>query len=96
MFELTDALLICCEGFANTRPPSKFSIQLFDPFANGAGREVHVFADLARAHALLSEHLGHLQLVGRLKVAQIDNAGHMLHHDQPAQLAALLDGFLAV
>lgn len=35
-----------------------------------------------------------LQVLGRLQRAQLGAAGHMLHHDQPAALAALLIEFL--
>jgi len=36
-----------------------------------------------------------LQVVRRLEVAQIPQAGHMLHHDQPQAVAALVERFLA-
>jgi pimeloyl-ACP methyl ester carboxylesterase len=35
-----------------------------------------------------------LAQVPRLQEATLDGAGHMLHHDQPAALAALLRDFL--
>ena len=35
-----------------------------------------------------------MKAVPRLTHAQIDDAGHMLHHDQPRALAALVEGFL--
>lgn len=38
------------------------------------------------------ERIGH---VPQLRCAVIQDAGHMLHHDQPEQLAALLEDFLA-
>jgi pimeloyl-ACP methyl ester carboxylesterase len=43
----------------------------------------------------LDEYHERLKSVPQVEVAQIDDAGHMLHHDQPAQLAALLARFLA-
>jgi pimeloyl-ACP methyl ester carboxylesterase len=43
----------------------------------------------------LDEYHERLKSVPQVEVAQIDDAGHMLHHDQPAPLAALLNGFLA-
>jgi pimeloyl-ACP methyl ester carboxylesterase len=43
----------------------------------------------------LEEYHERLKSVPQVEVAQIDDAGHMLHHDQPAPLAALLNGFLA-
>jgi len=43
----------------------------------------------------LDEYHERLKSVANVQVAQIDDAGHMLHHDQPKQLAALLARFLA-
>jgi pimeloyl-ACP methyl ester carboxylesterase len=37
-----------------------------------------------------------LQLVPNHRIAVVNDAGHMLHHDQPEQLAALLEPFLAL
>jgi pimeloyl-ACP methyl ester carboxylesterase len=42
----------------------------------------------------LDEYHQRLRSVPHLQQAQVDNAGHMLHHDQPQQLAALLEKFL--
>ncbi len=42
----------------------------------------------------LSEFHERLQAVPQLQRALIERAGHMLHHDQPEQLARLLEGFL--
>ena len=42
----------------------------------------------------LDEYHQRLQAVPRHRIARIDDAGHMLHHDQPAQLARLLEDFL--
>ena len=42
----------------------------------------------------LTEYYERLQSVAQLSKAVIQNAGHMLHHDQPEQLARLLEGFL--
>ena len=36
-----------------------------------------------------------LKAVPQVEIARIENAGHMLHHDQPAQLAALIERFIA-
>jgi pimeloyl-ACP methyl ester carboxylesterase len=33
--------------------------------------------------------------VPNLEQARIEDAGHMLHHDQPQQLAALIERFIA-
>ena len=42
----------------------------------------------------LAEFHERLKSVRQLQQAVIQDAGHMLHHDQPAQLAALLESFL--
>ena len=42
----------------------------------------------------LDEYHQRLQAVPRHRIARIDDAGHMLHHDQPQTLARLLEGFL--
>ena len=42
----------------------------------------------------LDQYHERLQRVPNHRVAQIDEAGHMLHHDQPQALAALLEQFL--
>ncbi|MGE0497950.1 MAG: alpha/beta fold hydrolase [Ramlibacter sp.] len=43
----------------------------------------------------LAEYHERLKAVPQVKVAVIDDAAHMLHHDQPEQLAALIEDFLA-
>jgi pimeloyl-ACP methyl ester carboxylesterase len=43
----------------------------------------------------LAQYHERLQQVPDARVAVIQDAGHMLHHDQPAPLAALIEGFLA-
>ena len=35
-----------------------------------------------------------LQAVPQVEIARIEDAGHMMHHDQPEVLAALIEGFL--
>jgi pimeloyl-ACP methyl ester carboxylesterase len=42
----------------------------------------------------LAEYHERLQQVAQARVAVIQDAGHMLHHDQPEQLATLIEGFL--
>ncbi len=42
----------------------------------------------------LAEYHERLQLIPRADVAVIQDAGHMLHHDQPEQLARLIEDFL--
>jgi pimeloyl-ACP methyl ester carboxylesterase len=43
----------------------------------------------------LEEFHERLQAVPHVEVARIDQAGHMLHHDQPEQVAALIERFIA-
>jgi pimeloyl-ACP methyl ester carboxylesterase len=43
----------------------------------------------------LAEFHQRLQSVPNLQQAVIQDAGHMLHHDQPEQLAALIEDFVA-
>ncbi len=43
----------------------------------------------------LAQYHERLKVVPQAQVARIQDAGHMLHHDQPAQLAALIAHFLA-
>ena len=42
----------------------------------------------------LAEYHERLKLVANARVAVVQDAGHMLHHDQPEQLATLIEGFL--
>lgn len=42
----------------------------------------------------LAEYHQRLQAVAQVEIARIDNAGHMLHHDQPELLAALIERFI--
>jgi pimeloyl-ACP methyl ester carboxylesterase len=42
----------------------------------------------------LAEYHERLKQVAQAQVAVIQDAGHMLHHDQPEQLATLIEGFL--
>lgn len=43
----------------------------------------------------LAEYHERLKAVPKVEIARIDNAGHMLHHDQPAVVAALIERFLS-
>jgi pimeloyl-ACP methyl ester carboxylesterase len=43
----------------------------------------------------LDEYHERLRSVPNVRIAKIDDAGHMLHHDQPEQLARLIEEFLA-
>lgn len=42
----------------------------------------------------LAEHHERLRVVPQLEFARVEDAGHMLHHDQPEQLAELIERFL--
>ena len=43
----------------------------------------------------LADHHERLRRVANARVAVVQDAGHMLHHDQPEQLAGLIEEFLA-
>ncbi len=43
----------------------------------------------------LAEYHERLKSVPDVRVEQVTDAGHMLHHDQPARIAALIEEFLA-
>ena len=43
----------------------------------------------------LHEYHERLQHVPQVEIARIEDAGHMMHHDQPEQLAALIERFIA-
>ena len=47
-----------------------------------------------KAKYTLSQYHERLQQVKDARIAVIDNAGHMVHHDQPAHLALLIEDFL--
>jgi pimeloyl-ACP methyl ester carboxylesterase len=44
----------------------------------------------------LADYHERLKSVPDVRIARIEDAGHMLHHDQPEQLAALLAGFIGL
>jgi pimeloyl-ACP methyl ester carboxylesterase len=41
-----------------------------------------------------AQHRERLQSVASVEIAVVENAGHMLHHDQPQQVAAQIERFL--
>ena len=43
----------------------------------------------------LAEYHERLKVLPQVEIARIDNAGHMLHHDQPEAVAALIERFIA-
>ena len=43
----------------------------------------------------LAQYHERLKVVPNVEIARIDNAGHMMHHDQPEVLAALIERFIA-
>jgi pimeloyl-ACP methyl ester carboxylesterase len=42
----------------------------------------------------LDQHHERMQVVARLETVQLPDCGHMLHHDQPERVAALMERFL--
>lgn len=48
-----------------------------------------------RGEHSLAEYHRRLQVVRRYRIERVDDAGHMLHHDQPARVAALIEAHLA-
>ncbi len=43
----------------------------------------------------LEQYHERLKVVPNAEIARIEDAGHMMHHDQPAELAALIERFIA-
>lgn len=43
----------------------------------------------------LAEHHERMRAIPQVQIVRIEQAGHMMHHDQPEQLAALIEGFIA-
>jgi pimeloyl-ACP methyl ester carboxylesterase len=43
----------------------------------------------------LAEYHERLKAVSDLRLGRVEDAGHMLHHDQPQQVARLIEDFLA-
>jgi pimeloyl-ACP methyl ester carboxylesterase len=43
----------------------------------------------------LAQYHERLQMVPHVEIARIEDAGHMMHHDQPEVLAALIERFIA-
>ena len=43
----------------------------------------------------LAEYHERLKSVREVRIAQVEDAGHMLHHDQPARVARLIEDFFA-
>jgi pimeloyl-ACP methyl ester carboxylesterase len=48
-----------------------------------------------RGKYTLAEYHERLKAVPNVEIAHIDDAGHMMHHDQPEVLAALIERFIA-
>jgi pimeloyl-ACP methyl ester carboxylesterase len=42
----------------------------------------------------LAEYHERLKAVADIRLGHVQDAGHMLHHDQPAAVADLIEGFL--
>jgi pimeloyl-ACP methyl ester carboxylesterase len=60
-------------------------------WVQGRGSRIDSYWAGRYTHAEFQARLAH---VPDLRQVELDDAGHMLHHDQPAALAAALDGFL--
>jgi len=43
----------------------------------------------------LEQYHERLKVVPQVEIGRIEDAGHMMHHDQPAELAALIERFIA-
>ena len=41
-----------------------------------------------------AEYHARIQFIAQLEIAVIQDAGHMMHHDQPQALAALIERFI--
>ena len=61
--------------------------------ADGGGQDDSM-AQWWKGKFTLAEHHERLKAVPNLRSCTSRTAGHMLHHDQPQQLAALIEGFL--
>ena len=46
-----------------------------------------------RGQYTIDQYHERLQAVPQCRIAQVDDAGHMLHHDQPAQIAQMIEDF---
>ena len=65
-----------------------------DLIAQSAGNVVGTQATWWQGKYSLDQYHERLKQVAQARVAVIQDAGHMLHHDQPEQLATLIEGFL--
>ncbi len=54
----------------------------------------HLVGSLWKGRFSLAQYHERLRSVPDCRIARIEDAGHMLHHDQPGQLARLLEDFL--
>ena len=49
-----------------------------------------------KAQYSLAEYHQRLQAVPQCRIAQVDDAGHMLHHDQPEVIAQMIEDFCQI
>ena len=75
-FQLSDALVLCRERFADAALALLLCINLTEPAPDGAFAKVHIFADLTDTQALGFDHLHHLELEVRVK----SSSGFLLVH----------------
>ena len=59
-FELTDALLLGGQWFADAGLPELLGIELRKPASDGRLAQLHVPADFADAEVLMADHLNNL------------------------------------
>ncbi|GAB4400634.1 MAG: alpha/beta hydrolase [Rhodoferax sp.] len=48
-----------------------------------------------RGNFTLAEHRERLRVLSQVRIERVDGCGHMLHHDQPEAVAALIQAFLS-
>ncbi|UUZ62778.1 hypothetical protein LP417_23225 [Polaromonas sp. P1-6] len=78
--QLTNALLLCRDGFANATLARLLGFKLSEPAPDGAFTQIHVLADLADAQSLSFDHLNHLELEARIKGSSGFLIFHVLRH----------------
>lgn len=57
-----------------------------------AARGSHIMNEF---HGRGDDYAARFACFGDVREAVLDDCGHMMHHDQPRQLAAIIEGFLA-
>ena len=94
--ELVRACLILCRAWiaaGKHEAPSRPTLGMFESWARVMGGILHA-CHLPGFLANLPEFYERLQSVPNLRTADLADAGHMLHHDQPQLLALLVENFM--